>query len=58
MKSKMAFVLCKASYDWKCCFLIKAHNSIIYDCERNTFVIFKDRRLAKITIYKRDVEYN
>ena len=53
----MTFVLYKASYDWKYCFLFffflkkkGAHNSIMYDCERITFVIFKDRRLTKMTM--------
>ena len=50
MKSKMTFVLYKASYDWKCCFYLMARNSIIYDCEKITFVIFKDRRLTKMTM--------
>ena len=30
-------------------FLLRAHNSIIFDCERITFVIFKDRNLTKMT---------
>ena len=47
---KMTFVLYKASYDWKYCFSLRAHNSIIYDCERIIFVIFKDRRLTKMTM--------
>ena len=38
----MAFALCKGSYDWKCCFSLRSHNFIIYDCGRIIFVIFED----------------
>ena len=31
-------------------FLIEGSNCIIYDCERIIFVIFKDRRLTKMTL--------